>query len=63
MKSTSFTNLGAMREDKVIVFSGGGPGLLIVTAIITKLSPEGTAFTLPLYHPVAPAVDVAILNS
>lgn len=44
-----------------MVFSGGGPGLLLAMAVITKQSPEGTAFTLPLYHPVvAPAVDDAI---
>lgn len=43
-----------------MVFSGGGPGLLTAMAVITKQSPEGTAFTLPLYHPVAAAVDDAI---
>ena len=51
-----------MREDKVIVFSGGGPGLLAVMATITKQSPEVTAFTLPLYHPVAPAADDAMVT-
>lgn len=57
----SSTNLGAIKEDKVMVFSGGGPGLLLAMAVITKQSPDGTAFTLPLYHPVAaPAVDDAI---
>jgi len=38
-----------------MVFSGGISALVL--PIITKLSPEGTAFTLPLNHPVAPAVD------
>lgn len=38
-----------------MVFSGGISAFVL--AIITKLSPEGTAFTLPLNHPVAPAVD------
>lgn len=59
--STVFTNLGAIREDKVRVFSGGGPGLLAVIATITKQSPEGTPLTLPLYHPVGPAAEDAIL--
>nr|GMD35568.1 uncharacterized protein LOC112492412 [Ipomoea batatas] len=49
------TNLGAIKDDKVIVFSGGISALVL--PIITKLSPEGTPFTLPLNHPVAPAVD------
>ena len=35
--------------------------MLLAMAVITKQSPDGTAFTLPLYHPVvAPAVDDAI---
>lgn len=54
------TSLGAIRDDKVRVFSGGGPTLLAATAIITKQSPERTAFTFPLYHPEPPAVDDAI---
>lgn len=56
-----FTNLGAIREDKVRVFSGGGPDLLAVMAIITKQSPEGTALTFPLYHPDDAAAEDAIL--
>ena len=60
-KAESLTNLGAIREDKVMVFSGVGPALLLVMAVITKQSPDGTALTLPLYHPVAaPADDDAI---
>lgn len=47
----------------MIVFSGGGPGLLAVMATITKQSPEGTALTLPLYHPVAPAAEDAITRA
>lgn len=43
-----------------MVLSGGGPALLAVRAMMTNESPEGTAFTLPLYHPVAAAVDDAI---
>jgi len=42
--------LGAIREEKVMVFSGGGPALLWLKAVITKQSPEVTAFTLPLSH-------------
>lgn len=35
--------------------------MLLAMAVITRQSPDGTAFTLPLYHPVAaPAVDDAI---
>lgn len=48
-----------MREDKVMVFSGGGPGLAVM-ATITKQSPEVTALTLPRYHPVAAVPDDAI---
>ena len=54
------TSLGAIKDDKVTVFSGRAPGLELVRATMTKQSPEGTALTLPLYHPVA--VD-AIFNS
>lgn len=49
-----YTNLGAIRDDKVIVLSGGGISPLGIP-MITKQSPEGTAFTFPLNHPVAPA--------
>jgi len=42
--------LGAIREEKVMVFSGGGPALLWLKAVITKQSPEVTAFTRPLSH-------------
>jgi hypothetical protein len=35
----------------VMVFSGGGPPLTL--PIISKESPEGTAFTVPFNHPVA----------
>ena len=58
----SFTSLGAMRDAKVMVFSGGGPGLLL-GPVTTKQSPDGTALTFALYHCVPPAVDAAILNS
>lgn len=51
---SKYTNLGAIRDDKVIVLSGGGLSPLEFP-IITKQSPEGTAFTFPLNHPVAPA--------
>lgn len=56
------TNLGATKDDKVMVLSGKvWPGFGVETATITKQSPEGTALTLPLYHPVvAVAVDDAI---
>ncbi|XP_019098778.1 PREDICTED: uncharacterized protein LOC109132127, partial [Camelina sativa] len=33
-----------------MVFSGGGPGLLWLKAVITKQSPDVTAFTLPFSH-------------
>ena len=46
-----------------MVFSGGGPGLLAVTAVITKQSPEVTALTLPLYHPVAAVPEDAIATA
>lgn len=59
-KQVRYTSLGAIRDDKVRVFSGGGSGLFAVMAMITKQSPEGTAFTFPLYQPVTPAVDDAI---
>jgi len=45
-----------------MVFSGKGPGLALEIATMTKQSPEGTAFTLPLYHPVAPLAADAILQ-
>lgn len=54
MMANENTNLGAIREDNVIVFSGGISAL--VFPIITIQSPEETDFTLPLNHPVA-AVD------
>ena len=44
------TILGAMRQERVIAFSGGAPGLLWTKVVITKQSPEVTAFTLPLSH-------------
>ena len=59
----SFTSLGAMRDAKVMVFSGGGSGLSLFRPINTKQSPDGTALTLALYHVVPPAVDAAIVNS
>lgn len=43
-----------------MVLSGGGPGLLLDLAVKTNESPDGTAFTFALYHPVAPPFDVAI---
>jgi hypothetical protein len=51
-----------MIDERVRVLSGGGPALLAVMAMITKQSPEVTAFTFPLYQPEAgPAVvDEAI---
>jgi len=45
-----------------MVFSGKGPGLALEIATMTKQSPEGTAFTLPLYHPVALLAADAILQ-
>lgn len=39
----------------MIVFSGGMSAFELPT--INKLSPDGTAFTFPLSHPVAAAVD------
>lgn len=59
----SFTSLGAMIDAKVMVFSGGGPGLSLFTPATTKQSPDGTALTLALYHSVLPAVVAAIVNS
>lgn len=59
---TKNTSLGAIKEDRVMVFSGKGPGLVLEIATMTKQSPEGTAFTLPLYHPVAPLAVDAILQ-
>lgn len=49
------TSLGAIREESVMVFSGGISALVL--PIITKQSPEGTALTLPLNHPVDAPVD------
>lgn len=43
-------------------FSGRGPGLELVMATMTKQSPEGTAFTLPLYHPVVALAADAIFQ-
>lgn len=48
--SACHTKRGAIRDPKVIDFSGGISALEL--PIITKLSPEGTAFTLPFNHPV-----------
>jgi len=59
---TKNTSLGAIKEDRVMLFSGKGPGLVLEIATMTKQSPEGTAFTLPLYHPVAPLAADAILQ-
>ena len=59
----SFTSLGAMIDAKVMVFSGGGPGLVMFMPVTTKQSPDATALTLALYHCVPPAVDAAIVNS
>lgn len=59
---TKNTSLGAIKEDRVMVFSGKGPGLALEIATMTKQSPEGTAFTLPLYHPVVPLAADAILQ-
>lgn len=50
------TSLGATRDDKVMDFSGIGPGLLLEIATTTIQSPEGTAFTLALYHPACAAI-------
>jgi hypothetical protein len=47
----TLTNFGAIRAARVMVFSGGGPPLTL--PIISKESPEGTAFTVPFNHPVA----------
>jgi len=58
---TKLTILGAIREERVMVFSGGGPALLWVKAVITKQSPEVTAFTLPLSHWFSVAAPVAML--
>ncbi|KAF2580411.1 hypothetical protein F2Q68_00004229 [Brassica cretica] len=44
-----------------MVFSGGGPALLWVKAVITKQSPEVTAFTLPLNHWFSLAATDAML--
>lgn len=56
------TSRGAIIDDKVRVFSRGGPGFGLDKAVMTKLSPDGTAFTLALYHP-PPAAGVAILTA
>lgn len=56
------TNLGAMMYDNVIVFSGGGLRSAFWAAIITIESPEGTAFTLPLYHPEGAAAAVISIH-
>lgn len=58
IQDIGITSLGAIREDNVMVFSGGGKALAMDT--ITRLSPEGTAFTLPLYQPFPPAAADAI---
>ncbi len=47
----TLTNFGAIRAARVMVFSGGGPPLTL--PIISKESPEGTAFTVPFNQPVA----------
>lgn len=49
------TNLGAITDDNVIVFSGGITSAFVLP-IITKQSPDGTDFTLPLNHPEFAAV-------
>lgn len=49
------TSLGAIREDKVMVFSGGIAAF--VFPIITRESPEGTALTFPLNHPAVAGAD------
>lgn len=54
------TSRGVIIDDKVRVFSRGGPGFGLDKAVITKLSPDGTAFTLALYHPPPAAAGVAI---
>lgn len=48
-------------DDRVMVFSGGGPALLQVNADITMQSPDGTAFTLPFNHavPAIPSVKIS----
>lgn len=54
-KQIIVTSLGAIKEDKVMVFSGGMSAFAL--PIITRQSPEGTALTFPLNHPVDKAVD------
>ena len=61
MKKKIQTSLGAMIYDKVTVFSCGtaSPWMIL---IITKVSPEGTAFTLPLTSPAITKSIGSILN-
>ncbi|KAL5992375.1 hypothetical protein ACLOJK_013292 [Asimina triloba] len=49
-----------MSEDKMMVFSGGISAFVVLG--ITKQSPEGIAFTLPLNHPIAPDADENKIN-
>lgn len=48
------TSLGAIMDDSVILFSVGN--FVFAFPIMTRLSPEGTALTLPLNHPVVVAL-------
>lgn len=54
------TSLGAMMNDKMSDFSGGtaSPGTL---SIINRVSPEGTALTLPLFQPEDATAEAAII--
>jgi len=61
-ESSKITSLGAIRDDSVMDFSGKGPGLPVGMAMMTTQSPDGTAFTFPRYHPVAPAAVDAIYD-
>lgn len=61
-ESSKITSLGAIRDDSVMDFSGKGPGLPDGMAMMTTQSPDGTAFTFPRYHPVAPVAVDAIYD-
>lgn len=49
------TSFGAMSDDSVMRFSGGGPCLAVPT--MTSVSPEGTSLTTPRSQPVDPAIS------
>lgn len=54
------TSLGAMMWDNVMVFSGGISAFVL--PIINRVSPDGTAFTLPLSHPVAAGAAAMVIT-